>query len=58
MRTLTGHTPSKPNMQNIPIRKEEGRRVRSLFVNEDKPFFSGMDYADIERRFAHKQNKS
>lgn len=33
-RTPTGRVPSQPRMQNIPIRTEEGRRIREAFLKE------------------------
>jgi DNA polymerase-1 len=40
-----------PNLQNIPIRTEEGRRIRNCFVAQ-KPFVNLMtaDYSQIEMR--------
>ena len=42
---------SDPNLQNIPVRTEEGRRIRSLFV-PGKGFsgFMSADYSQIELR--------
>ncbi|MFW6043332.1 MAG: DNA polymerase I [Marinilabiliaceae bacterium] len=42
---------SNPNLQNIPIREEEGREMRKAFVvsNDDYVFFSG-DYSQVELR--------
>lgn len=39
----------RPNLQNIPIRTEEGSRVRKSFNPHPDPFLSA-DYADIESR--------
>jgi DNA polymerase-1 len=42
---------TEPNLQNIPIRTEEGRRIRDCFVAQ-KPFLDLMtaDYSQIEMR--------
>lgn len=39
-----------PNLQNIPIRTEEGRRVRQAFVPEDGYQMVAVDYSQIELR--------
>ena len=45
----TGRLASKdPNLQNIPIREEEGRRVRAAFVPAPGMKFVSADYAQIE----------
>ena len=47
--TATGRLSSKdPNLQNIPIREEEGRRIRSAFVPAAGMRFVSADYAQIE----------
>ncbi|MFA7560107.1 MAG: DNA polymerase I [Sphaerochaeta sp.] len=37
-----------PNLQNIPVRTEEGRRIRSAFVPKEGYLFLSADYAQIE----------
>lgn len=47
--TATGRLASRdPNLQNIPIRDEQGRRVRSAFVPDPGNRFISADYAQIE----------
>jgi len=47
--TATGRMSSRdPNLQNIPIRDEEGRRIRSAFVPGQGHRFVSADYAQIE----------
>ncbi|GAA3582037.1 DNA polymerase I [Amycolatopsis ultiminotia] len=41
----------EPNLQNIPVRTEEGRRIRDAFVvGEDYPELMTADYSQIEMR--------
>ena len=41
---------SDPNLQNIPVRSEEGRRIRKAFVPQDGWRMVAADYSQIELR--------